>query len=501
MSFIISNLSFGYEESVSNLFENVNLVFQSGWTAFAGANGSGKTSLALLASGRLRPDCGSIQCTGSVFYCPQLFEGVDVDDYQYIYDYSSSAMALKRLLGLDDDIFSRDELSGGERKRVQIYLALSRQPDVLILDEPTNHLDGKNRKILLSALGEYEGTGILISHDRAFMDALAKRTLIFSSYGPDSPVHIDDIPLPASDAFEELERRRSATLSQRSLLSREVSSLKGLERGLGEKIASSASRLSKKGFDAKDHDGKGKVDAARLSGKDRRDGDRKKAIQSRREDVEAKLGSLDEVRLRKSGLASKAFDSVHSALVVPPCDISVPGYTVHCPGLEFPPSSRTAIVGENGAGKSLFISHLVSLAREKWGDGKVSFVKQEYSAEDEGKIMSAFSSLDDDERSEVVSDLYRLGSAPSSFLGGSLSPGELRKLDFLLALRTSPSFLVMDEPGNHLDITSLMAMEEVLSSKSLTLVLVSHDEALRMALCERTVVVERHGDEGFVRAC
>ena len=83
MSIIISSLSFSYPEQSARLFESLSLTIHPGWTAFAGANGSGKTTLALLIAGRLAPDSGSIRTPSSVVYCPQLFEDIGLDDYQY----------------------------------------------------------------------------------------------------------------------------------------------------------------------------------------------------------------------------------------------------------------------------------------------------------------------------------------------------------------------------------------------------------------------------------
>ena len=498
MSIIISSLSFSYPEQSARLFDSLSLTIHPGWTAFAGANGSGKTTLALLIAGRLAPDSGSIRTPSSVVYCPQLFEDIGLDDYQYLYDYSAEALELRRRLGLDDGMFQRtDSLPGGEKKRLQLFLALSRHPEVLILDEPTNHLDEGGRKLIASALSTYKGIGILISHDRAFMDSLVTRTLIFSCEGGDGCVAVDDIPLAASEAFREREARRGSLLAQRRRLGQELGRIRMLEAGLQSQAEASARRLSKKSVSPKDHDAQGRIDAARLSGKDRGVGDRKKAVSSRREDLEASLGQLDQVRLRKSGLAAKSFQSLHSALTVGPCVVEVPGYSLSVDELIFPPSSRTALVGDNGVGKSLLVHRIAQEAVQRWGREKVVVLAQEYGDEDVEAVVSRFRCLDDRMRSAIVSDLYRLSSTPESFLSGqAISPGELRKLDFLLSLSSQPAFLIMDEPGNHLDITSLMAMEEMLSSSDLTLVLVSHDEALRKALCSRTVRLVREGRRG-----
>src|SRR5262249_47506622 len=85
---------------------------------------------------------------------------------------------LRGRLALDPNELERwRTLSPGERKRWQIAAALAREPDVLLLDEPTNHLDLDARKRLLSALRRFAGLAVIVSHDRAVLDALTTSTL------------------------------------------------------------------------------------------------------------------------------------------------------------------------------------------------------------------------------------------------------------------------------------------------------------------------------------
>ncbi len=69
-------------------------------------------------------------------------------------------------------------LSHGERKRLQLAVALSTPSDVLMVDEPTNHLDQKSQAIVIDALKSYKGIGILVSHDRVLLDALSQQTIM-----------------------------------------------------------------------------------------------------------------------------------------------------------------------------------------------------------------------------------------------------------------------------------------------------------------------------------
>lgn len=502
MSFLtLSHIHFSYPSSTVPLFEDLSLSFNEGWTSLTGSNGTGKTTLALIAAGLLEPDSGSITASGPVAYCPQLFQGLEVDDYAYLYDYESSSVRLRQVLGLEEGMMERvDTLSGGERKRLQVYLALSRQPSVLVLDEPTNHLDGESKALVLEALRSYDGVGLIISHDRAFLEDLSKRTLIFSRLGAGMSATVLDIPLPVQEAWEEKDSRERSLLSQRQALEAEAGRLGSSQRQLEGKVASSSSRLSKRNIDPKDHDAAGRIDAARLTGKDRKDAQRMKAIETRRLGKEAELDALSTVRLRKSGLSDASFASLHSALSVEACDLRAGGYVLKVPSIDFPPGSHSAITGVNGAGKTLLVRHVWEEALSRWGGGRCAYIKQEYGADDSRRLLEAFRALDDDERGSVVSDLFRLGCDATSFADGlpAPSPGELRKLDIVLAIRRHPALMILDEPTNHLDLTAIMSLEEILAAGRLTLVLVSHDALFRQRLCDRELLVVREGDEGMV---
>ena len=103
----------------------------------------------------------------------------------------------------------------------------------------------------------------------------------------------------------------------------------------------------------------------------------------------------------------------------------------------------------------------------------------------------------------VLSDIYRLGSNPSFLLDRRISPspGELKKLDFILSRHDGRNIVMMDEPTNHLDIVSIRIFEKILSrgDHSFSLILISHDEAFIEASCSFRWIVERRGMSGTVR--
>ncbi|RKZ07481.1 ABC transporter ATP-binding protein, partial [Candidatus Fermentibacteria bacterium] len=163
----ISNVSYTYPGSNQQAVAAVSLNLDSGWTAFAGANGCGKTTLLKLATGLLTPDTGSIVSSGTTVYCPQRTDYPSEFMDEFLYDWSSESIRLRDILQIGDDWGERwNTLSYGERRRMQIAAAIWTQPSVLALDEPFNHLDTDGRSLLIRSMREYQGCGLLVSHDR-----------------------------------------------------------------------------------------------------------------------------------------------------------------------------------------------------------------------------------------------------------------------------------------------------------------------------------------------
>ena len=172
-------VSFAYPGMAEPLLADVTAHFSEGtWTGIVGANGSGKTTLLKLAAGEISPASGNIRQIGRAQCAVQRTDAPpdEWDDFMDAWD--PVAMEVRRMLGVSSDWAGRWEtLSHGERKRVQIAIALWHQPDVLALDEPTNHLDAEAKRVLLAALKSFRGAGLLVSHDRDFLDALCAQCL------------------------------------------------------------------------------------------------------------------------------------------------------------------------------------------------------------------------------------------------------------------------------------------------------------------------------------
>jgi len=173
-SVVLSGVSYAWD--LRPVLSDVDLHLVPGWTGVVGANGAGKSTLLGLIDGTLRPDSGAVRVDGRVVRVDQ--RGVHADVLDFATDWSRGAVRWRARLGLDpDDVDRWDTLSPGQRRRWAIGAGLASEADVLLLDEPTNHLDAEARALLVDALGAWRGTGVLVAHDRALLDAVTTRTV------------------------------------------------------------------------------------------------------------------------------------------------------------------------------------------------------------------------------------------------------------------------------------------------------------------------------------
>jgi ATPase subunit of ABC transporter with duplicated ATPase domains len=162
-----------------------------------GKNGAGKTTLLRMVVGELQPDAGSVKLGASLrlgYFAQQSLDLLDFDltvIEQIRKDFPLSSLgSLRNLLGAFQ--FSGDDvekpirvLSGGEKSRLVLARMLYDPPNFLVLDEPTNHLDLATKEMLVSALRDFQGTMLFVSHDRTFLRGLANRVLELGGDGTD----------------------------------------------------------------------------------------------------------------------------------------------------------------------------------------------------------------------------------------------------------------------------------------------------------------------------
>ena len=505
MSIQISNLNFSYSSSNSTLFEDFSLQFFDGWTCVAGSNGCGKSTLLKLIGGLIEPDDGKISCDGvmksdmsenSIIYCPQETAEIPENLYTAFWSDDNEVRRFFSRLCVTEEMLERyDTLSGGEKKRIQIACALAEQPTVLLLDEPTNHLDAETTKMISDALVDFHGTGIMVSHDRGFADSLCNRTIYLYNEshafaGGRDCIACDTYPCGLTKALELRQSGQAQSRENWERLNSKAASEKQRSAKLEAENQKSKARLSKKTINAKDHDAKLKQDLARISGKDRTTGDAKARLETQIRQTEAERDNIKKALSRKEGFSVENTD-FSKPIIVEESQIQAGSYTLQVPHLEIKRGTKLALTGQNGAGKTLFVNHVIGLLETTGRQKELLYLPQEISDEERGRIFEEFGQLEEDERGEVLSTLYRLGSEPERLTQQQVSPGELRKLMIALAVQRPLSLLILDEPTNHMDITSVLALENTLASLDCAMIVVSHDKAFLEKITNASLTAER----------
>lgn len=366
MQLNLTNIHYSYAGSPREVLHGVTLSLPTGWTGVVGDNGCGKSTLARVATGELRPTSGSVGPTGLVAaYCEQDSERPPAALLDFAAAWDRDAVRLRDALGIGDDWAWRfDELSSGQQKRLQVAVALWSRPDVLVLDEPTNHLDAPTRKAVLLALRSFSGVGILISHDRDLLDALVERCVSFE--GGEVLVR----PGNYSHAFEQRQRESAAAADAQARARREERRL-AAERQRRVEAASRADGLrSRRGLDPHDHDAREKIGRAIVSGKDGRathlattldaritgERDRVRASYVERR-YDGNVPSFGE-RSRRSVIVRLPEGTVHYGGVP-----GAPGVAV--PELFLGSADHVGVVGPNGSGKLTLVRALVAAVLTK----------------------------------------------------------------------------------------------------------------------------------------
>lgn len=432
-----------------------------------GRNGDGKSSLLRLLAGAMTPDSGRVTRRSGLrvglldqadTLDPDRTLGATLVGDQADHEWASSPRIRDVVDGLVSDIAwdaTVSELSGGQRRRVQLAALLIGEWDVIGLDEPTNHLDVEGITWLARHLQQRwaRNTGglMVVTHDRWFLDEVATTTW---------EVH-DRIVEPfqggyAAYVLQRVERDRMAAASEAKRQNVLRKELAWLRRG-------APARTSKPKF---------RIEAANALIAD---------VPPLRNDVE--LVKLATARLGKD--------------VIDLLDVSV-SFDAH-PVLRdvewrIGPGERTGIVGANGAGKSTLLGLIAGTVvpdtgRVKRGKtvrlGMLDQQSEELASLAGDRVADVLGRLRNDYQVDgkemtPAQLLERLGfgRAQLSARVGELSGGQRRRLQLMLTLLAEPNVLVLDEPTNDVDTDMLTATEDLLDSWPGTLIVVSHDRYL-----------------------
>jgi ABC transport system ATP-binding/permease protein len=512
------NLSKSYGEKT--LFDGISFsINEKERVGLIGVNGTGKSSLLKLIAGIEEYDSGEIMAPGDyhISYLPQepeineelsvigqvyrgeakiikamreyetalmemerdpesgtsqerLFEAQKQMDTLHAWEANANAKAILTKLGIHEFSKKMKELSGGQKKRVALAGVLIETPDLLILDEPTNHLDYQSIKWLEDFLAKYNGSVLLVTHDRYFLDSVTNRTFELDggklySYRGNYASFIE-----AKATREENERLVSE--KQQNLYRRE---LQWMRRGAKARTTKQKARIQR--FEnLEDNMSSGPNNAQ----------------------VEMAIGGD---RLGKQVFELKDTSKSFDGKII----LKDFNYLIK-------PGDRIGVVGKNGSGKSTFLNLLGGKDELDSGElikgltVKIAYYTQGHEELDENMRMieyireaGEFITTEKGERISVTSMLERFLFPMSTHgtLIRKLSGGEKRRLFLLKLLMGKPNVLLLDEPTNDLDTETLTVLEDYINDFSGVVVTVSHDRYFLDKTAQQLLVFKGDGDIGL----
>jgi len=485
----VSHVSFSYS-SAARLVEDASFSLGPGWTGLVGANGSGKTTLLELLAGTHPPD------RGAVSFVPRRAKSVlcqqRVDDRTSEIDslgssWGRDALRLRARLRLEPAHLDRwSTLSPGERKRWQIAAALSHSPDVLLLDEPSNHLDTAARSLLIDVLSDFDGAGIIVSHDRQILHSLTTRTL---------RIHRGTVELwngsyeTAKDGWE---AQSNLVAGERARLKREFKKtarrLADQRRVAQEKDAKRLRERRNAGL--RDPDTRGTVATGRHASGQRAGAREREVTRSHLESVSEQLDATTVERNHGGAIGIAGSVAPKEFLLRHDGPVTIPnGTELFTADVVVRRDDRIRIAGENGAGKTTLLNALLRSAVIP--AQRMLVLHQETTRDESVEWLQAVRTLPSEDRGRVLSLVSLLGSDPAALLASDLpSPGEARKLALALGMGTATWLMVLDEPTNHLDLPSIERLESALLSYPAAIVVVTHDEDLAAAVTTAIWTIE-----------
>lgn len=430
-----------------------------------GRNGSGKTTLLNILSGVKEVPGSEVKRFGEISYLPQLERGKESSG-------GSFDPALRSRLGIAH--LEEATMSGGEETRRKIAKALSQQVHGLFADEPTCHLDREGVDFLINQLKVYRGAFLIVSHDRYFLDETVdkiwelKDGKIIVYWGGYSDY------ITAKDA----ERKRAAEEYIRVTQEKER-----LERSIQEKQAQ-ANKIEKKQKGASRK--KANESTGRL-GHQKTVGTKQKKLHHAARNMEHRKDSLSTVKppeeMRRIHFRQSEALALHNKFPVAGSGVSLSfGERVIFEDAAFviPLGSKVALTGGNGSGKTTLLKLILEGGPGLTISPKAVFgylSQSDYQLVCGQSVISYMQEESAYQVSEIRAILASLGFNPEDVRKdlGVLSGGEIVKLKLARVLLGRYNILLMDEPGNYLDIYSIEALESMMQDYAGTIIFVSHD--------------------------
>ena len=496
----INQLTFYYEGSYDNIFENVSFQIDTDWKlGFIARNGKGKTTFLKLLMGQYEYK-GTIKSSVKFDYFPFEIKDKEKNTIDVIEEIDSEYELWKICRELDDlkvdpEVFYRpfSTLSNGEQTKVLLALLFSEEGHFLLIDEPTNHLDMESREILAKYLNRKKGF-ILVSHDRTFMDNCVDHVLVINK------ANIEIQQGNFSSWWENKQRQDAYELAENERLKKDIRRLTESAR----KASQWADKIEASKIGIKSN----KIEKS----KDRRAyvGEKSRRMQMRRKNLERRQGrEIEEKSQLLKNLEKvddlKLFPLVHykEKLIIMD-DVTLTYYVdnqnkavLEHFNLEVRQGERIFFQGRNGCGKSSVIKAILNQHRQQGessqglsvqlpvlSDGKIELPNGmiiSYCAQDTSMLHGTIQDYAQENELDLTLFMALLRKLDFSRIQfekriEDYSGGQKKKVLLAASLCRKAHLYIWDEPLNFIDVFSRMQLEELILKMKPTMILVEHDK-------------------------
>lgn len=500
----VNSLTFNYEGSFDNIFENVSFSIDTNWKlGFIGRNGKGKTTFLDLLMGRYAYS-GSISSSTKFEYFPYRLsdEQMHRTAAEFMDEIRPGCESWRVMCELSElseqaDILYRpfDTLSPGERSKVLLAILFSGENEFLLIDEPTNHLDGGARLKVRDYLSSKKGF-ILVSHDRDLLDACTDHVLVLNR----KSIEVQNGCF--SSWWENKQKKDSFALAENEKHRKEIRKLRQAARQTAE--WADRSERTKIGFDpVKEHD---RCISTRsfIGAKTKKMQSRVRQMEKRIDrEIEQKEGLLCD--LEKTNDLKLSLLVHHKNTLVNIRDLSL-GYAdsedfvISSLTMQVNKGDRIALSGENGCGKSSLIKAIlercgISSGKQFRHNGicdtasglKVSYIGQDTTHL--GGSIEEFCEHNSLDKSMFCTLLRILGLERTQFSKdiSDFSQGQKKKVLIASSLMTPAHLYIWDEPLNYIDVFSRMQIEKLLTEYDPTMIFVEHDAMFREKIATQII--------------
>ncbi len=446
-----------------------------------GVNGTGKSTLLSIVAGMLEPDEGQVT-QGNNLRISYLSQNPEFDEEKTLleniaskvygkeahWDIEGEVRVTLERFGLTDPSCSPKILSGGQKKRAALVAAILTPCDLLILDEPTNHLDSDMIEWLEEWLIGFKGALLMVTHDRYFLDEVTTQILELDRakayrYEGNYATYLE----------KKEQRLDFAIAAERKMATLYKQDLAWMMRGARARSTKQKAHIQR-------------FEALR---------DRDKIVEERQVMIDSLPTRLGGKTIEVNGI-SKGYGE---------------RTLFHDFTYMFTKKDRIGIIGPNGCGKSTFLKVLTGALQPDTGSVeigqtvKIGYFSQEnegldHCIKDRARVIDAVQEVaryiktsDGQVSASDMCDRFLFTPEMQYTLVEKLSGGEKRRLALLRVLMDAPNVLILDEPTNDLDISTLQVLEDYLDHFSGIIIVVSHDRYFLDRVVTRIFAFEPDG--------